>query len=67
MNEADLAGRETQGYTEIDTRLCYLVDIDIVGVIHDMRGVLGEQLIDHGAVGLAHDISHGVLQHLMQL
>lgn len=43
------------------------MEVDIVGVVHDRGGVLGEQLVDHSAVGLAIDVSHGVLQDLVEL
>ena len=43
------------------------MQVYVIGVIHDMRGVLSKQLAHHRAVGLAVDISHGVLQHLMKL
>ena len=45
----------------------YLVQVYVVGVVHDRRRVLGEQLAHHGAVRLAVDVGHGVLQHLVQL
>lgn len=51
--------------TEVGSR--YLVDVNVVCVVHDERGALGEELADHGTVGLAVDVGHGVLQHLVQL
>ncbi len=48
-------------------KLWYLVNVDVVGEVGDGRGVLGEELVDHGAVGLAVDVGHGVLQHLVKL
>lgn len=53
----------------VSCRIClpYLVQVYVIGVIHDRRGVLGKQLAHHGAVGLAVDVRHGVLQHLVKL
>lgn len=45
----------------------YLVNVGVVSEVHDGWDVLGEELVDHGAVGLSADVGHSVLQHLVQL
>lgn len=43
------------------------MQVDVIGEVHDRGSVLGEELAHHGAVGLAIDVGHSVLQHLMKL
>lgn len=51
----------------LKARSLYLVQVDVVSEVHDRGSPLGKQLSHHGAVGLAVDVGHGVLQNLVKL